>query len=199
MKIAPGIEDADWKSLDLSTPESPDWGRAISTLEQRLRGRFTDPVEFLIADDEKRSPPDRRFGFVILAIDCMLVETLQAFRLGLTDTRSKSQELCTVFLTTRDSFKHGFTTTNIAVRFYKEFRCGLLHNAQVFGTGRIWSIGPLLKLDGSRMTVNRTAFHRAVLDEIRQYLDELRDPRSKELRERFRVKMDFVAEGKFVK
>ena len=36
MKIAPGIEDSDWMSLDLSRPESPDWDRAISILEQRL-------------------------------------------------------------------------------------------------------------------------------------------------------------------
>ena len=25
MKIAPGVEVADWKALDLSTPDSPDW------------------------------------------------------------------------------------------------------------------------------------------------------------------------------
>lgn len=196
MKIAPGIDAADWKQLDLSTPESPDWNRGISILERRLKGRFTDPVEFLIADDQKRLADRRRFGFAILAIDCMLVETLQAFREGLTDTRGKSKELCTAFLTARASFKK-FFTTELASRFYCEFRCGLVHNAQVFGSGRIWSVGPLLQLDAERITINRTAFHQAVALEIQTYLEELRAASAKELRENFRAKMDFVAEGQF--
>jgi len=197
MKIAPGIEAADWTGLDLSKPEGPDWERGISILEQRLRGRFTEAVEFLIADDEKRLPTDRRFGFAVLGIDCMLVETLEAFRQGLTDTRWKAKELCTTFLTTRPAFK-AFFTPDLATRFYYEFRCGLVHNAQVFGTGRIWSVGPLLQLDGDRITVNRSAFHLALLEEIRLYLEELCDPANTELRGRFRSKMDFVAEGKFI-
>ncbi len=90
MKIAPGIDADDWKRLDLGNPDSSDWERAISIFEYRIRGRFTDAVDFLIADDEQRPVAERRFGFAILAVDCFLVETLEAFRQGLTDTRSRS-------------------------------------------------------------------------------------------------------------
>ena len=196
MKIAPGVEDTDWKQLDLGMPDSPDWDQAISILEQRLRGRLTDVVDFLVAEDEKRAPQDRRFGFVVLAIDCLLVETLEAFRQGLTDTRSKSQELCANFLSQRPAFKQ-FFTRDLATRFYKEFRCGIAHNAQVFGTGLVWSVGPLLTLNGDRMTVNRTAFHRALMQELTDYLQELRNPANSDLRAKFRNKMDFIADGKF--
>jgi len=195
MQIAPGIDATDWKKLDLDKPD--EWQRAVSIFEQRISGRFTDAIDFLIADDEPRSASDRRWGFAVLALDCLLVETLEAFRQGLTDTRKKSKRLCVEFLTERTAFKQFFPSKDIAERFYNEFRCGLAHNAQVFGTGLVWSIGPLLRLDGNQMTVNRTAFHQALLAELKEYLTELRIGRNAVLRSNFRTKMDFIAEGKF--
>jgi hypothetical protein len=198
MKIAPGVEAKDWKSLDLSEPDNPDWERAIVILEKRTRGRFTDTIEFLIADDGKRRATERRFGFAILALDCLLVETLEAFRQGLTDTRRRSADLCISFLTQRTAFKQ-FFTADLAKRFYNEFRCGLAHNAQVFGSGRIWSVGPLLQQDHGRITINRSAFHQALVAELEAYLNELRVPANTTLRGNFRKKMNFIADGKFVR
>ena len=197
MKIAPGVLDVDWKSLNLGSPEDPDWDRGILIFERRLRGRFAEVVDFLIAEDEKRPPTERRFGFAILSTDCLVLETLEAFRQGLTDTRRKSEQLCTSFLTQRPAFK-AFFTGDLATRFYKEFRCGIVHNAQVFGTGLIWSVGPLLQVEAARIVVNRTAFHDALMQELGAYLGELRDPANADLRSKFRTKMDFVAEGKFL-
>ena len=196
MKIAPGIDAADWQSLDLSAPSGPDWERGISILEQRLRGRFTDVVDGLIAEDQGRPPEHRAVGFVTLAIDCLLLETLEAFRQGLTDTRHQSRQLCTSFLANRPAFKF-FFVGDLATRFYFEFRCGIVHNAQVFGTGRVWSVGPLLEVDERRITINRTAFHQALMQELGAYLDELRDPSQNDLRAKFRLKMSFIADGKF--
>jgi hypothetical protein len=196
MEIAPGIDAAAWKKLDLDTPDHPDWDRGISILERRLRGRFTDVVDFLIADDEPRAPDDRRFGFAILALDCLVAETLEAFRQGRVHTHGKSQELCVTFLTQRPAFKP-FFDESLAKRFYNEFRCGIVHNAQVFGTGLVWSVGPLVKQDGGQITVNRTAFHEALMRELAAYLNELRQPTQPELRQHFRTKMNFVADGKF--
>jgi hypothetical protein len=194
MKIAPGIDAADWKKLDLDAPNHPDWDRGISILEQRLRGRFTDVVEFLIADDETRAPADRRFGFAILALDCLVAETLEAFRQGLVDTRNKSKDLCVTFLSQRPAFKSFFDEA-LAKRFYYEFRCGIVHNAQVLGSGLVWSVGPLVRQDADRITVNRTAFHEALMREFAAYLNELREPSQSALRQHFRTKMNFVAEG----
>jgi len=196
MKIAPGIDAADWKRLNLDAPDHPDWGRGIAILEQRLRRRFTDVVEFLIADDEQRALVDRRFGFAILALDCLVVETLEAFRQGLLDTRKKSKDLCVAFLSQRPAFKPFFDEA-LAKRFYNEFRCGIVHNAQVFGTGLVWSVGPLVNREGDRITVNRTAFHEELMREFAAYLNELRQPAQSALRRHFRTKMNFIAEGQF--
>lgn len=194
MQIAPGIGADAWKGLDLDTADG--WPRAIEIFERRIRGRFIDAVDLLIADDDRRSPADRRWGFAVLAIDSLLVETLEAFRQGLTDTRGKSKDLAVAFLSRRPAFSGSFTEA-LATRFYYEFRCGVAHNAQVFGTGRVWSIGPLLALDGSRITVNRTAFHQAVVTELGAYVDSLRNGGDATLRQHFRTKMNFIAEGKF--
>jgi hypothetical protein len=196
VKIARGVEASDWTNLNLSSPDSPDWPLAISVFERRIRERFVEAAEFLIADDEKRPAVERRFGFAILTVNCLLIETLEAFRRGLTDTRSRSKELCTSFLTSRPAFKQFFNDA-LAERFYEEFRCGIAHHAQVFGSGRIWSLGPVLRLDGEQITVNRTAFHLGVLQELDGYLMELHDQNSTQLRQNFRDKMDFVAEGKY--
>jgi len=195
MYIAPETHADDWKKLDLDKPEN--WPAAVSIFEKRIRGRLTDAIEFLIADDEARAATERNRGFAVLALDCLLIETLQAFRGGLTDTRGKSKELCVQFLTESTAFKSFFTSVDIATRFYYEFRCGLAHNAQVFGDGRVWSVGPLLALNGTQITVNRTAFHQAFVKELEEYLVALQRGADRPLRSNFRTKMDFIAEGKF--
>lgn len=195
MYIAPETHADDWKKLDLDKPES--WPAAISIFESRIRGRFVDAIDFLITDDEQRASTERRRGFAALALDCLLIETLQAFRQGLTDTRGKSKQLCVQFLTERAAFKPFFTSASIATRFYNEFRCGLLHNAQVFGNGKVWSVGPLLVLNDTQITVNRTAFHQAFVAELEEYILALKSGADQALRSNFRTKMDFIAEGKF--
>ncbi len=113
--------------------------------ERRIRGRFTDAAKFLIADDETRPAVERRWGFAVLAIDCLLVETLEAFRQGMTNTKGQSKALCVTFLSSRPAFKAAGFDAKLAERFYYEFRCGLHHSGQVFGTGRVWSIGPVAR------------------------------------------------------
>jgi hypothetical protein len=78
---------------------------------------------------ERQKPAvKRRFGFAILAIDCLLIETLAAFVEGLETTDGKSKATFCTFLTTRPKFKATFTF-DIAKQFYEEFRCGILHQA----------------------------------------------------------------------
>ena len=52
-------------------------------------------------------------------------------------------------------------------------------------------------LDGNRITINRTAFHLALLAELKDYVDPLQSGADVTLRQNFRKKMDFIAEGKF--
>ena len=162
-------------------------------LEARIHERFIEPVDYLIASEETRPATERRFGFTILAVDCLLVETLGAFIEGLEDTLGKSEATFRKFLTTRRLFAEDFKTEDLAKQFYKEFRCGILHQAEVGGASKVWSVGPLLQVEGGRIIVNRNKFHERLKAEFKSYLAELRDPKNSALRENFRKKMNFIS------
>jgi hypothetical protein len=150
----------------------------------------------LIKEDNKRTPVERRYGFTIFAIDCLLIETLQAFREGLTDSKNKSREMFVRFLTTSEGFRKHFSKDQ-ATSFYYDFRCGILHQAEVMGPSLLFSVGLLKgkKADGTPY-INRTKVHEYLKDDIQRYSEELRNPKNSELRKNFRAKMDFIARKK---
>ena len=194
MYIAPGIDRDEWLKLELDNAGgSPDWNRAIEIFNARIQSRYLEPVDLLIKADESRSPIERRYGFSIIAIDCLLIETLQSFRDGLTDTKNKSKEMFKKFLTERKGFREHFDKTQAETFFY-DFRCGILHQAEIMGPSLLWSVG-LLKGEKADATpyINRTKVHEVLKDELKQYAAELKDPSNSELRKNFRTKMDFIS------
>ena len=193
MQIAPGVDASVWHGLKLDDPDSPDWAKAVSVLEARLHDRYIQPVDFLIASEENKPLSERRYGFIVLAIDCLLVETLGAFIEGLADTDKKSEKTFCAFLRTRKRFAAEFTSDDLAKKFYKQFRCGILHQAESGGDSKVWSVGPLLRVNGDAITVNRNKFHDCFKAEFQSYLAELRDSKNSILRNNFRKKMNFIS------
>jgi hypothetical protein len=191
--IAPNVSAARWRTLKLDSLRSPDWATACDILHGRITERFIEPIDFLIQTDEAKLPTERRFGFAILALDCLLVETLGAFIDGLEDTRGKSEPTFCRFLMKRPQFASVFASETLAKQFYIEFRCGILHQAEVGGASRVLSVGPLVEFDGKGIIVNRTEFHLRLKAEFRSYVDELRGGTDATLRTNFRRKMDFIS------
>src|SRR3972149_3247845 len=76
MEIAPGFTDLKWKRLTFAGQR--DWIRAVAVLRRRLEERFLKPARALLR--QKRS------GFAGLALDSLLVETLQQFLVGVPGT-----------------------------------------------------------------------------------------------------------------
>jgi hypothetical protein len=193
MEIAPGINAEEWNNLRLDDDESADWKRAVEILEARINGRFIEPIDQLIAAEESTPPKQRRFGFVVLAVDCLLVETLWAFRQGWTTGEGKAREAFVGFLTTRPKFQKLFNSPDLAERFYKEFRCGILHQGETSSNSRVWSTGELLQCNDDQIIVNRTKFHKRLKEEFQDYSAELQDLSNAPLRKNFRKKMDFIS------
>jgi hypothetical protein len=191
VKIAPDIDSSEWTSLKLDDPRSVDWVRAIEIFKTRIAGWYVDATDLLIETDESKLPTERRFGFVVMAIDCLLIETLAAFREGLTDTQKQSKRIFSNFLATQSLFGNHFTVTR-AEQFYSEFRCGILHQAEVGGASRVWSVGEVIRDDSGKLTVNRTEFHKLIKAEIESYAQELENPSDAGLRANFREKMNFI-------
>jgi hypothetical protein len=193
MYIAPGIHRDEWLKLELNDASSLDWNRAVEIFAARIQSRYLEPVDLLIKTDESRSPIERRYGFSIMAIDCLLVETLQSFRDGLTDTNGISKQMFKKYLTEREGFRGHFDEEQ-SERFYYDFRCGILHQAEIMGPSLLWSVGLLKgeKADGTPY-INRTKFHEKLKEDFKRYCAELKDPANSELRKNFRTKMDFIA------
>lgn len=165
-----------------SVPEHTQWGTIkrgdiflnepfYELFRLRIKSRYLEPIDLLIENDSKRTPTDRKYGFTILAIDCLLIETLQAFREGSTDTKSKSKKMFINFLTQRKSFRKYFNSDE-AEDFYDDFRCGILHQAEVMGDSLLWSVGMVKgkKFDGTPY-INRTKIHEYIGEEVGLYCE----------------------------
>ncbi len=193
MEIAKGIHVNDYLKLNLFDKASSDWDTAFEYLRLRLTERFIEPTDKLIELEKDLPANEKKYGFAVLAIDCLLSETIQAFYEGITDSTGQSKRLFKNFLRYRDSFKSYFTDDQQAIDFYKNFRCGILHQAQTSTDTKIWAIGDLIMRTGRFIIVNRRLYHEKIKDELDIYMIKLKLKNDLSLMNNFKIKMDFIA------
>ncbi|MEB0277187.1 hypothetical protein [Mucilaginibacter sp. 10B2] len=193
MEIAKGINATEYINLNLKDYSNSDWDYAISILDKRLTDRYLEPVEILI-DAEKNKPlSEKKFGFTVLAIDCLIVETLQSFYEGVTDSTGLSKKLFRNFLRQRINFKTFFTNDADADYFFSNYRCGILHQAQTFNNSKVWTVGQLIVKQGDGFIVNRDLFHKAIKNEKDIYINLLYQKSDTAILDKFKTKMDFIS------
>lgn len=193
MKISSKHYDSDWRNLKLDEPESPDWDKAIEIFENRIVERFIIPIDALIEFEESRQLSERRCGFVIMAIDCLLIETLQAFRYGELPSEYDPTKTSLIIKFLIKSPRFNWEDWK-ARRFCQDFRNGILHQAETKKDSLIRSDGPLVTgdINDNGLIINRTKFHEQVKGAFSDYINELREESRTELRSNFRKKMDEV-------
>ena len=150
-----------------------------------------------------------------MALDCLLIETLQQFFEGKPrtprarfrgDPERGSEAYFGKFLTNasfRDDFGDHFGTDTLAYRFYDQIRCGILHQGETKGDSRIifstrlmWSVEPT----STGIVVNRHKFHARLTNIFRDYISTLKNPKTAEdeqLRNCFRTKMKHICRIEF--
>lgn len=209
-----GFSSTDWEKLSpkLDNDESA-WLQAIGVFERRMKERFFSCLDALVQADTK---PDLQSdapgtdhcipGFSIMALCCLLIETLQGFRepsalliptgpcefpAGLCIKPSPgTNERFRKFLRL-PSFGGAFNNKGVAKEFLHGVRNGILHEAET----RKWVIwrsephGQIVATEQDGYALNRTLFYEAVKQEFESYLKDLRNSASKELRQRFREQM----------
>jgi hypothetical protein len=57
----------------------------------------------------------------------------------------------------------------LAERFYKEFTCGILQQAEIGGKSKVWSAGPLIHDDAGKLIVYRNKLHERPKAEFQSY------------------------------
>jgi len=213
-----GFSKNKWKELSqrLDSSDENAWAEGIGVFERRMRERFLSSIEALFAADTK---PDLSLsdsantghcipGFAIIALCCLLIETLQGFReappsdahagpctfpLGPCVKPPAGTNQQFIKFLRRPAFGGAFNG-EVAKRFASGIRNGILHEAET----RKWVIwreepvGEIAAQNEDGYALNRSLFYEAVKKEFESYLQELRDPAKKELRQRFKEKMDDI-------
>ena len=90
-EIAPGYSNLAWKnfSLDPTISNHADWENAIKVVKIRFEDRFLEPADRLIQLGKSDGGGMQRFGFAILAIDFLVIESLQGFREGIPNHKKR--------------------------------------------------------------------------------------------------------------
>lgn len=193
LQISPNYTVAFWCGLDLDpdNPKQEEWLKAVDVLRDRIHGRFITPAQTLIEVDKGNK--QQTFGFAILALDCLVLETIQGFKEGVPNHTGHSTRLFKEFLSNWQPFitclDAGMVAADKAVEFYKQGRCAL-HHSGATEKMTVGISGPMMKFDNGNITVNRTLFHTELVAEFDRYLAELTHPASVDLRKRFLAKMN---------
>lgn len=183
LRISPKYTSTDWQALNQQNPTH--WPEAAAVVRDRLEGRFLRFANNWLEDEYS--------GFVVLAIDCLLVETIQQFKEGVPNGDGRSKSLFKKFLE-GPRFQPQFVTDQIREDFYKDIRCGLLHQGEA---KKQWLIrrqqATLLQrvgADGYIIDVER--FHAAVKDSLEEYLADICKPEKVEVRTNLWKKMNHI-------
>jgi hypothetical protein len=175
IEIAPNFYCKDWEALKLKLAPNGDWTlcplewkRAIDVFHARLKSRFFAGIAQLEGAQYS--------GFAILALDCLLIETVQAFRNGKNaKNNGESRKTHVAFLTTAPKFQP-FFSEKLAQDFFTNVRNGLLHDGETRKGWLIKSNPKYSLLDpqaGGFIVINRRKFHAALVAEADSYVKEL--------------------------
>ena len=184
LRISPKFTSRDW--LSLSEVNEEDWPKAVEIVRDRLKGRFLRFADNCLEDQYS--------GFVVLALDCLLAETIEQFRSGAVSGKQKSEKYIVRFLS-RDRFQPHFDQ-DARKHFFEDIRCGLLHQAEA---KEMWLVrrsrrSMLEKVQGGRgFVIDVRKFHEAVHHALEDYLQELVKPGEGQLRKNLWKKMNHIS------
>ncbi len=152
-------------------------------IKERLYERYIDPVNALISEEKN--------GFAVMALSCLLIETLESFYQGWPKSPNSQLAFCNFF--DRHTTFHDFK--GYAQGFYKNVRCGILHQGE---TIKRWTLtrkpdAPLF--DKESLTVHATKFHHQLSEAVTRYAEELKESLiTDDLWEKFYKKMNATVE-----
>jgi hypothetical protein len=195
-ELASHFTIGDYRALrtDLNTDSCIEaWDKLLKAVARRIDERFLEPIKQLERFDDEDDLPFRP-GFSILAIDCLLIDTIQSFRKGRVRTGEGSPAHSFKTFLKSPPFADDFKSDDRS-DFFDNVRNAIFHNGE---TRKDWKI----RIDTSLMleknpakhtkTVNRRLFHQAVVIEWHQFLGDVRSGKG-DSRELFLRRMDALA------
>lgn len=187
-----------WTDLNLLNDNNENWEKGILIIKDRFYSRFFKQMEYIENDNFS--------GFVIMSIDCLLIETIMQFYLGVDNTeinyKGNQWKAFKDFFKQSEHFNKEFKTNKICEIFYKQIRCGLLHQAQTKEKSLIKKNKPnLIEIIEINKTIkgliiDRKKFHKNLTLEFEDYLERLSNNQTNFKGENLRLnainKMNFI-------
>lgn len=129
-----------------------------------------------------------KHGFTMMAIGCLVIETLESFYQGLKDSKRRSKGTFKKFFNRETALKVFSSEDDW---FYYKVRCGILHQAEVIGGWRIIRAGDLL--NSVDKTINADRFIRELQKVLEDYAIQLESDEL--LWSNFKLKMDSICQN----
>jgi hypothetical protein len=132
--------------------------KIVDLIRHRLENRYLKHVKCVDS------------GFLIMAVSCFVIETLQSFREGVQDTNGLGQRMFKNFFNNEQVNFPGFNE-ELSAEFYKHIRCGILHQSETTNAWRVLRTGELI--DQTEYSINADLFLESLKKSVGKYLDEL--------------------------
>ena len=147
-------------------------------LVERFHERYFEPTV---------NAPTRN-GFTLMAIGCLVIEALECFYEGRKDSKGVSAEMFAEFFKRPTGLEAFGGSDNW---FYKQIRCGILHQAETVGGWRVRRNCKLL--DAGQRLINAKLFILTLQNAVAEYAKQLET--DDELWKNFRKKMNSVCKN----
>ena len=128
-------------------------------LYERLSERYIEPFR----------NHDFKHGFSMMASSCLLIETLFCFQRGRKKTGQTGGEVFEEFFNSSTNLKF---FEGYGASFYKNVRCGILHQGETYGGWKIRRKGDLFNPSGR--IINASKFLDALDHELKLFTDSLK-------------------------
>jgi len=196
--ISPKYTAQTWQDLNLD-PDNPDevqWQKAGDIIKDRIEGRFLKPADALIKAEEDKT--QGTFGFAILALDFLVIETIQGFREGKVNHNGQSKALFKNFLTEWSLFKESVPVEDEreekAIKLYENGRCALHHSGSTDFL-KVGISGKALEFSADGLIrISRKLFHQSLSQESSRFIQAIETPGDPVLRRNVRTKMDEICQ-----
>ncbi len=182
-----------------------DWNKAIDIFISRINGRYFNAINKLSSSGNIEEM--QKYGFSIMSIECLLIDTLVKFRYGPSrmnnqfsdDNRFKNvrfnQENKIRFIKFLKEFiSKEFLEKNNAEKFYKDIRCGIVHFGTTENMSRLTCDSDKLikSLENGDISVDVNILYNRLERYFKEYINELKDINQKKLRENFVITMNYL-------
>jgi hypothetical protein len=145
-----------------------DYNRAVANedrneIAEAIRRRFTERYVSPVSESKAKH------GFTIMAICCLMIESLESFRQGWKSTDGHDKEAFALFFSREAAFASFMGYEDY---FHRNVRCGILHQGETYHGWKIVRRGVLF--DQTTRTINATLFLRSLKRLLDAFCDGLK-------------------------